>query len=153
MSTRAESCLHCGCPSETMIFGGQDSIEVVIRKDLDKPRGELTEADFEKVTELYLDAAFTLRCLKELVKLKQLTKLHLSNTPISDSGLKELVKLKQLTSLNLSGTPITDTGLKELAKCKLLARLFLFNTKVTKAGVARLKEALPDCKIEHNAKN
>lgn len=148
-----------------MIFGGQGSIEVVIRKNLDKPRGELTAADFEKVTELYLDDTSTLAphqitdsSLKELHKLKKLTKLHLGVTEITDAGLKELAKLKQLTSLNLSGTQTTDAGLKQLAKWRWLpwrgqlSQLFLFNTKVTSAGVAKLKKAMPKCEIHSNVK-
>jgi len=39
-----------------------------------------------------------------------------------------------------------------VAKLHQLSTLNLNFTKVTKAGVAQLQKALPECKIDHNAK-
>jgi len=66
-------------------------IEGAIRKSLNKPTGELTKADLEKVR-----------------------KLGLLYTAITDAGLKEVAKLKQLKVLGLLNTRITDVGLNEL---------------------------------------
>jgi hypothetical protein len=106
-------------------------VEKAIRKQLmsppifEKPTGNLTEADLEKVTSL-----------------------RLNNTSITDAGLKELPKLKNLTyTLNLSFTQITDASIKDLAKLQQLRNLFLNNTSITEAGVAELKKALPNCII------
>ncbi len=60
--------------------------------------------------------------------------------------------LKKVTHLRLNGLKITDTGLKEMAKLTQLEELWLNDTQVTKAGVAQLQNALPNCEIEHNAK-
>ena len=68
-------------------------VEKAVREELEKPQGELTEADLEKVT--YLE---------------------LIGTQFTDAGLKNLVKLKRLESLWLSDTQITDAGVAELKK-------------------------------------
>ena len=101
-------------------------IEAAIRKSLKKPTGELTKADLEKVRELYLVD-------------DQLT------------DVKGLEKLTQLTHLNLAANKLTDVkGLEKLDQLKVL---FLDgNPALTKAQIDELKKALPDCKIEHNAK-
>ena len=148
------------------------AIEEAIRNDLNKPKGELTTTDLERVKFLNLyDPEITdtdlkemhklkqlskiyLHCpkitdagLKEVSKLKQLSWLDLRRTQITDAGLKELAKLKQLSELYLKRTPITDEGLKEIANLKKLSYLALENTKVTKAGVAQLQKVLPNCTI------
>ncbi len=102
-------------------------VEKAIRKELKKPTGELTKADLEKVTLLGLDG-----------------------NQITDAGLKEVAKLQQLKVLNLGDTDITDAGLKDLAKFKQLEGLVLDGTKITKADVAKLKKALPKCRISSN---
>ena len=99
-------------------------VEKVVLLSLEKPEGELTEADLENVTVLALDF-----------------------TKITDAGLKELANLQKLKVLELSSTEITDAGLKEVAKLQKLERLFLTGTKVTAAGVAELRKALPNCGI------
>ena len=94
-------------------------------------KGELTNADLERVTALGFSFA-----------------------GITNEGLKEVVaKLQNLTWLSLHGTQITDAGLKEVAKMKQLKELDLTNAKtVTKEGVAELQKALPKCNIKHNLK-
>ena len=147
-------------------------VEKAVLLSLEKPEGELTEADLEKVTVLALDfTKITDAGLKEVVKLQKLIELSLHSTKITDEGLNEVAKLKQLTylslsyteitdaslkdvaklrnldALNLSRTQITDEGLKELAKLQNLKGLSLEDSKVTDAGVAELKKALPNCEI------
>ena len=147
-------------------------IELEIRILTGKPTGELTEADFGKVSVLHLSGAeitdtemkkvaklqklFSLNLvssqitdtgLKEVAKLKQLKQLTLWNAKITDAGLKELAGMTQLTTLGLGDTQITDAGLKELAKLKQLTYLNLRSTKTTQAGVGQLQKALPNCEI------
>ena len=101
-------------------------VEKAIREILDKPEGELTEADAAKVTELNLDdTEITDVGLKEVIKLKQLDSLKLEDTQITDVGLKDLTKLQKLEMLYLGYTQITDAGLKDLAKLKQLEELIL----------------------------
>ena len=103
-------------------------VEKAIRSEfsLNKPTGELTKADLDKVTVLGLD-----------------------NTKITNAGLKEVAKLQNLTFLNLGSTKITDAGLKELAKLQNLKGLSLDDTNITDEGAAELKKALPKCFIRH----
>ena len=99
-------------------------VEKVVLLSLEKPEGELTEADLENVTVLALDF-----------------------TKITDAGLKDVAKLQNLEELSLGRTEITDAGLKDVAKLQQLDYLYLRATQVTKAGVAELQKALPNCKI------
>ena len=68
-------------------------VEKAIRRSLKKPEGELTEADFAKVTSLFL--AFTKitdDSLKEVAKMEKLEKLLLNDTKVTKAGVTELKK-------------------------------------------------------------
>ena len=70
----------------------QAKIEKVIREELRKLTGELTEADLEKVTMLQLDDK-QLTSVKGLEKLTQLGALDLSNNPsLTKAQIDELQK-------------------------------------------------------------
>ena len=99
-------------------------IEAAIRKAAKKPTGELTKADYEKVTKLNLKGN-QLTDVKGLEKLTQLTVLQLSNNQLTD--VKGLEKLTQLTRLDLSNNP-----------------------DLTKAQIDQLQKALPNCFISSN---
>ena len=109
----------------------QKIIEEAIREALEKPEGELTKADLDKVTEL----AFRGDQLTDVTALKDLT---------------------QLTVLNLRNNQLTDvTALKHLTQ---LAWLSLYgNPDLTKTQIAELEKSLPNLntfqniKIMHNA--
>ena len=73
--------------------------------------------------------------------------MSLSGTAVGDAGLVHLAKLPRLNVLNLSKTRISDAGLPALEELKTLRLLRLDGTRVTAEGVARLRRALPDCKI------
>jgi Leucine-rich repeat (LRR) protein len=125
-------------------------VEKEIRRVLEKPEGELTKADLEKVADLYLgDTKITDAGLKDVAKMKQLERLTLIRTGITDASLKEVAKLQNLTKLNLYDTQITDAGLKEVAKLLDLTYLDLTRTKVTAENAAELQKALPKCRIRH----
>ena len=86
--------------------------------------------------------------MKELAALKNLTKLDLSETKLTDAGLKELAKLQSLTTLELRSNPgVTDASVKELKQLKQLITLDLRGTKVTNLGLHELRNALPKCNI------
>ena len=99
-------------------------IEKAIRKSLKKPTGELTKADYEKVTSLNL-SNHRLTSVKGLEKLTQLTYLSLGVNKLTD--VKGLEKLTQLKTLNLRSNP-----------------------DLTKAQIDELQKALPNCKISSN---
>ena len=75
-------------------------IEQAVRVSLEKPDGNLTKEDLEKVTSL-----------------------NLAHTQVTDAGLKELVNLRQLKALQLQDTQVTNAGVvelqKALPKCKI----------------------------------
>jgi Leucine Rich repeat len=79
--------------------------------------------------------------------LKQLQRLNLSGTKVTDAGLRHLRGLTTLRTLELIDTGITDTGLKNLKGLTNLHRLYLNQTKVTAAGVKDLQKILPKVKI------
>jgi len=101
-------------------------IEAAIRKAANKPTGELTKVDLEKVTRLNL-YLIQLTDVRGLEKLTNLAELYLFDN--------------QLTSVN---------GLKKLTK---LRGLYLNNNPaLTKAQIAELQKALPNVKINSNAR-
>ena len=81
-------------PTNIVPAGLQNAIiEKAIRKELKKSEGELTKADFEKVTRLYLQSTkITNVGLKEVAKLQKLKKLYLHDTQITKAGVAELKK-------------------------------------------------------------
>ena len=104
-------------------------------------------AGLRKLTNLYLHRTHVTDAgMKELVKIKSLTTIDLRGTKVTDDGLKDLPRLTKLTYLNLSG--ISDVGLKQLAKLKKLIALQLYNSRVTVDGEAKLRKALPKCRIQ-----
>ena len=123
-------------------------VEKGIWERLNRPEGDLTEADLAEVKFLYLsNTQITDAGLKEVAQLQQLAGLYLRNTQITDAGLKEVAKLQKLDFIDLSETQITDEGLTELAKLQQLEKLGLEGTQVTDTGVTELKKALPNCTI------
>ena len=101
-------------------------IESAIRLEINKPEGELTKADFERVTVLFLINT-QLTNANALVGLTQLDTLLLQkNTDLTD--ISALARFTKLTSLTL-----------------------LDNPNLTKAQIEKLQKALPKRAIKHNA--
>ncbi len=73
---------------------------------------------------------------------------HLKELPeLADLGAGRLAELKQLQKLSLAGSGVSDKALPPLGDLTNLRELDLTGTKVTASGIAKLKEALPNCKI------
>ena len=103
-------------------------IEATIRKKINKPKGVLVKADFEKVAKL----------------------LNLQDQQLTD--VKGLEKLTQLKKLHLGGNQLTDVkGLEKLTKLRVLN--LEDNLDLTKAQIDELKKVLPKCRIMSNPKN
>jgi hypothetical protein len=85
--------------------------------------------------------------VQHLEGLHSLENLGLSNTGITNDALVHVRRMKGLRKLQLSGTNITDEGLVELYGLKNLELLTL-GPHVTPAGIARIREQLPNCKVE-----
>ena len=103
--------------------------------------------------------------LEHISKLEGLERLKIDGaTRITDRGLAQIAKLDNLQRLHLGGgakssanpqdyTRITDGGLVTLYGLKNLEFLSLNTTEVSQAGIDKLKESLPNCKIEWNHKD
>ena len=102
-------------------------IEEAIRKAANKPEGDLTKADYEKLKELDLGDHYLTEVPKGLDKLTQLTRLSLSDNRLTD--VKGLERFTQLKELDLSDNPA-----------------------LTKAQIDELQKALPNCIITSNPK-
>ena len=137
-----------GCGTTSWVSDPTDpsnvKIEMQIRYNgINKPTGELTKADLEKVTELNLIGT-ELTSVKGLEKLTQLETLYLQNNELTD--VKGLEKLTQLKELTLPLNKLTDlTGLEKLTQLTLL--ILENNPGLTKAQIDQLKRALPKCTI------
>ena len=81
--------------------------------------------------------------ISELPKMKNLTKLDLSQTEIGDGGLDAVAQLKELEWLNLYGSKVTDAGLLKLKALPKLQKLYLWDSKATPEGAAALEKELP----------
>jgi mono/diheme cytochrome c family protein/uncharacterized membrane protein len=85
--------------------------------------------------------------LKEIAKLKYLTKLHLDQTAITDAGLAELKSLQYLQYLNLIGTKVTDNGLKNVAAISTVRSVYVWNSNVTDSIARQIAKINPKIAI------
>lgn len=67
---------------------------------------------------------------------------------VTDSSLVSLKSLSHLKRLEIYGPDVTDTGLSHLQGMTQLKSLKLNSTQVTDAGMARIRTALPNCRID-----
>ena len=113
--------------------------------------------------------------LRQIAKLKNIRRLSLRGTDVSDSDLLELRYAHSLEELNLQDTAVSDAGIAILTKCdsfqylwlrqtevsdksltylgslKALKRLDVRQTKITRSGVEELVLMLPKTQIYHDA--
>ncbi|MGZ0169442.1 MAG: hypothetical protein ACKVHE_07795 [Planctomycetales bacterium] len=88
-------------------------------------------------------------CIKELSRLKA---LQLSHTGITDVGLAGLEGFADLTHLGIDGTFVTDTSIPVIASFKSLKYLNVSDTDMTDEGMKKLRDALPECRVESEPK-
>lgn len=85
--------------------------------------------------------------MSHIESMTRLKVLNLSNTRISDEGLRHLKSLSQLEKLNLQATTITDAGLVHLHGLGALRELDLDRTRVTDQGIRDLQRVLTKAEI------
>jgi Leucine-rich repeat (LRR) protein len=85
--------------------------------------------------------------LKALTAQPELIDLSLGCPTLGDLLAHNLAELKQIKRLSLAGSGLSDVGIKHLASLTNLESLDLRRTKVTAAGIAELQLALPTCRI------
>lgn len=78
---------------------------------------------------------------------KNITRLHLDATNITDTALIHISKLNNLKYLNLYGTEITNRGVEHLKNMKNLKSLYLWKTNVTPEKIKELQDGNPDLYI------
>ena len=104
-----------------VILSAEDSaqrIEAAIRERIRKPDGELTFANYERITHLSL-AGMGLTDITPLAKLTKIKSLNLNYNEISD--LSPLAGLVELEKLHLGSNQISDLSpLKNLKKLKFV---------------------------------
>ena len=112
-------------------------IEAEIRYELNKPTGELTKADWEKVTKLGLYGKELTEVPKGLEKLAQLTEVNLTRNQLTSvKGLEKLTKLKWLKLYDNKLTSVK--GLEKLTQLKYL---FLHDNQLTSVkGLEKLTQ-------------
>jgi WD40 repeat protein/serine/threonine protein kinase/Leucine-rich repeat (LRR) protein len=86
--------------------------------------------------------------LVHLAGLRRLEELMINEPNVTDGGMVHLKDLRSLRRLELYDTAVSDAGLEHLTGLTRLESLDLTGTFVTAEGAAKLKEALPDCKIQ-----
>jgi len=84
--------------------------------------------------------------VRGLTRLKELTLL---NTQIGNGGLLHLESLRALKHLDLMGTKVNDAGFDGLSRLRGLQYMRLLDTDISYPTYARLKRALPDCRINY----
>jgi internalin A len=87
--------------------------------------------------------------LQTLKSLKNLRRLDLRGSSITDSGLANLSGLHELRELSLSRAAVSDAGLKHLTNLEWLAlsNTAVTTTAVTTSGAKALKKHLPTCEM------
>jgi hypothetical protein len=90
-----------------------------------------------RITDAGMNTVGTLRRLKHLDVCAHL---------VTDEGVRPLAGL-HLEVLWLTGCRITDESVDPISRMKTLRELNLARTEVTPEGIARLRQALPDCRI------
>jgi len=109
---------------------------------------KLLEPLSEQLLELKLSRSLiTDESLKKIKTFKNLKKLFLDYTLISDAGMKDIGEMN-VTYLNLVGTPLTDQYIDDLGNMTLLNQIFLFGTKISNRGVGQLQELKPNLIVD-----
>ena len=124
-------------------------IERAVRLEIQKPVGELTASDFEKVKALDLRDGGLTEVPRELEKFSQLGRLSFHNNKLTD--VKGLAKFTNLWHLNLYRNNLTDVkGLENLTNLKML--ILKENRYLRKTQIEQLQKALPNCRITYDSK-
>jgi AhpC/TSA family len=87
------------------------------------------------------------KLVPHLRQIKQIARLHLQDTRVTDAGLETLKGMSNIFSMNLERTSISDRGLDSLKTISTLKYVFLAGTRVTDDGILALKHALPDVSV------
>lgn len=85
----------------------------------------------------------------DLQSFKNLERLHLDGSTVTDRNLTALQALDKLKYLNLYNTAITDKAVDSLLKIPALTKVFLNQTKMSNEAVERLRRKKPSMQVIH----
>ena len=80
-------------------------------------------------------------------RMRSLARLYLNGSDMTDVGVRSLTRLSNLFDLQLADTKITDASIDSLSTLSKLKEVKLNGTRISESGIARLKTALPECKV------
>ena len=86
-----------------------------------------------------------------LANLTNLEGLYLGKTRVTDKTVKMISYLPRLSKLWLHDLNISDDCTGDLSKMSKLRELHLYATQITESGVRKIKDALPRCRVIHEA--
>jgi hypothetical protein len=81
--------------------------------------------------------------VEHLGRCRQLEKVYLGSTDVSDAEMPVLATLPHLRDLDLPNTSVSDAGLKKLRACVTLKQLDVCGTHVTERGVEEIRSQRP----------
>lgn len=84
---------------------------------------------------------------RELSRYRELRRLDVRSTGVTDSALEHIASLPKLVSLNLVGNPLTDASARVLESIPSLQRVYLWQTGLTDSALSSLAAARPDLAI------
>jgi hypothetical protein len=94
----------------------------------------------DQLVELKLTASgVTDKDLSILQGLKNIEKLWLDETQITDQGIKEVSSLPKLIYINLASTGATKSGVENLLENKSIQSVYLYQTRIDPTEIALLK--------------
>lgn len=86
--------------------------------------------------------------MKEIGKLKNVSRLNLNNTAVTDKGVAELARLSNLRYINLTGTEVSAKGLMSLVALKKLKSIYLYKSKVTRSDWPALQKSFSSAALD-----
>lgn len=135
---------------------GQDvpwlSVSLTGRKNIDAACVQLLKK--VKSQAVHLDLGHTNAddaLLSALRDMPNLTRVNLSNTPVTNAGLKNLSGLKYLNYLNITNTNVDDGAVETLCALPALQNLYVWKSGMTDAGLEQLKSRVSGLQIDKGA--
>jgi imidazolonepropionase-like amidohydrolase len=124
----------------TKISGSMEAEEKRAATEIEKLGGKVEFNAYREVVKVDLNnTKITDADLKHLEKFTELEWLDLRITPVTDEGVAHLTGLRKLKFLNLFRTNLSDKGLASLRGMSDLETLLIGGTKITDAGLANVE--------------
>jgi hypothetical protein len=143
---RLEGCGRIGdaCTASLARFPTLRQLEIHMTRVTDKGLRHLANSSLEV---LWLGPRITDEGMQILPTMTGLRHLDICAPGVTDRGIRALPELKKLEVLWLAQTRTTDDSVDVLSQLRGLRELAVGHTRITEAGKARLRQALPQCRL------